>query len=40
MEHRLEAKVRVRDATMRTREAGNDLVPAPLESLDGIEQLD
>jgi hypothetical protein len=40
MEHHLEAQVRVHDAAMGAREAGNNLVPAPLENLDGVEQLD
>jgi hypothetical protein len=40
MEHHLEAQVRVHDAAMSAREAGNNFVPAPLENLDCVEQLD
>jgi hypothetical protein len=40
MEHHLEAEIGIRDPTMGAREAGNNLVPAPLQNLDGVEQLD
>jgi hypothetical protein len=40
MKHHLEAQVRIRDAAMSAREAGNDVVPASLQNLDGVEQLD
>ena len=40
MEHHLEAQVGVCDSAMGAREAGNNLVPAPLQNLDGVEQLD
>ena len=40
MEHHLEAQVGVRDPAMGPREAGNKLVPAPLEDLDCVEQID
>ena len=40
MKHHFESQVRIRDAAMSAREAGNDLVPAPLQNLDGVEQLD
>jgi len=40
MEHHLEAEIRIHDATMGVREAGHDVVPAPLENLDCVEQLD
>jgi hypothetical protein len=40
MEHYLETQIRIRDAAMGAREAGNDFVPAPLQNLDGVEQLD
>src|SRR5579872_521719 len=40
MKHYLEAQVRIRDAAMSAREAGNDIVPTSLQNLDGVEQLD
>jgi hypothetical protein len=40
MEHHLEAQVSICDAAMGAREAGNDVVPAPLQKLNCVEQLD
>jgi hypothetical protein len=40
MKHHLEAQVSVRDFAMSAREAGYNFVPAPLQNLDGVEQLD
>jgi len=40
MEHHLEAEVRVYDAAVGARKAGRDVVPAPLQDLDCVEQLD
>jgi hypothetical protein len=40
MEHHFEAQVRVHHAAVGAREARNNFVPAPLQNLDGFEQLD
>ena len=40
MEHHLEAYVGIYDAAMGAREAGHDIVPAPLQNIDCVEQLD
>jgi hypothetical protein len=40
MEHHLEAQIGIHDTAMGAHEAGNNFVPAPLQDLDGVEQLD